>query len=221
VPLVSALRWDTGVQVHAGQERAEVTASLTEGTAAHPVFREDNDGRQVAVRGVIRPAAGLVIGGSGSRGLFVSRTAADRALADGAPGAASDFTQTAWGADIEYSRGYYVLRAETVVSRWTMPAVRQPTIANPLRAAATFVEARYKVRPALYLAARADHLGFSRITGSSGTEPWDAPITRVEFGGGYRLARTVLVKLAYQLDWRPDAGRHTGHFPSAQLVYWF
>ena len=50
---------------------------------------------------------------------------------------------------------------------------------------------------------------------------WDAAVTRVELGLGYRLRRNVRLKGAWQYDWR-DGGRvqREGH-AAAQLAYWF
>ena len=50
----------------------------------------------------------------------------------------------------------------------------------------------------MYAAARFDHLGFSDVTGATATLPWDAPVTRVEVGGGYSIQRNLLLKLSYQ-----------------------
>jgi len=218
VPLVSAFTWDTGVQVHAASDRVDATASVTAGTVSNPLFHDDNDGKQVAGRLAFRPVIGLVLGASAARGPFVSRTAARGAVGDGNEGR---FTQTAWGADVEYSRDYYVVRVETILSDWTLPIVRAPNLDMPLRAFSTSVEGRYKIQPGLYVAARLDHIGFSQITGLTATDTWDAPVTRVEVGGGYSLQRNLVLKLSYQYNSR-DGGRvHTLNLAAAQLVFWF
>ena len=155
---------------------------------------------------------------SAARGPFVSRTAARGAVGDGHD---DRFTQTAWGADVEYSRDYYLLRLETIVSDWTLPIVRAPALALPLRAVSTSVEGRYKIRPGLYAAARFDHLDFSEIAGTARTDTWDAAVTRVEAGVGYSLQRNLLLKLSYQYNAR-DGGRvRRLGLPAAQLLYWF
>src|SRR5437899_6738614 len=46
VPLVSAFRWDTGVQAHATVGILSVTAAVTAGTVSNPLFSDDNHGRQ-------------------------------------------------------------------------------------------------------------------------------------------------------------------------------
>jgi len=221
VALVSAFRWDTGVQVHAGAPNGLVnaTASLTTGTLSNPLFKDDNGGRQLAGRLELRPAAGVLLGTSLARGPFVTDAASRTAVGDGRDNA---FTQTAWGADVEISHGYYLLRVESIVSAWRLPIVGAPATALPLRAVATSIEGRYKIRPGLYAAARFDHLGFSDVTGTSGRVPWEAPVTRLEVGAGYSLLRNLLLKASVQRNTR-DGGLldQRGRLAEAQIVWWF
>jgi hypothetical protein len=218
LPLVTAFRWDTGVQVHTASALVDLTAAITAGTLSNPLFKDDNSGQQIAGRVTVHPIAGLLLGASAARGPFVSNTAARGAVGDGHDGA---FTQTAFGGDVEYSHAYYVVRAEAVFSEWKVPLVGMPVIDTPLRALGTYVEGRYKVRPGLYVAARADHLGFSEVTGSLGPQTWDAPVTRIEIGGGYSIQRNLLLKLSCQHNTR-DGGRVTGStLAAAQLQFWF
>ena len=216
--LASGFRWDTGVQVHAAAKAIDATVSVTTGTVSNPLFRDDNSGRQIAGRLSARPASGLIVGASAAHGPFVTETAARGAVGDGRDG---EFTQTAFGGDVEYSRDYYLVRAETVFSQWRVPAVGAPVIDVPLRALATYVEGRYKIRPGLYAAARVDHLGFSELTGTSGRTTWEAPVTRIEAGGGYSIRRNILAKVTGQHNVR-DGGRvRSLNLMAAQIVYWF
>ena len=48
MPLVSAFRWDTGVQAHAKVGMVSATAAVTAGTVSNPLFSDDNQGRQFA-----------------------------------------------------------------------------------------------------------------------------------------------------------------------------
>jgi hypothetical protein len=218
VPLANAFRWDTGVQVHAGNEVIDATGSITGGTLSNPRPRDDNGGRQVAGRVTLRPVPGLIVGGSGARGAFVSQMAVRAALGETG---VEDFRQTAWGADVEYSRDYYLLRFETVVSDWTLPLLSAPSRKLPLRAVATSGEGRYKVRPGLYVAARLDHLGFSEIATGLTSETWDAPVTRATLGGGYSIQRNLILKAEFQRNAR-DGGRvRRESLGAAQLVFWF
>jgi hypothetical protein len=98
----------------------------------------------------------------------------------------------------------------------------RPALDNPLRAVSTSAEGRYKLAPGFYVAARFDRLGFSEITGTQATLPWDAPVTRVEAGVGYSLQRNLLLKASVQEN-RRDGGRlkRRATLGAAQIVFWF
>lgn len=215
--LVSAFRWDTGVQVHAANDFIDGAAAVTTGTLGNPLVGDDNAGKQVAGRMALRPATGLIVGLSAARGPFLTRGASERA---GAARGAGRFTQTGWGADLEYSRDYYLVRFETIVSDWRLPIISAPTLDLPLRAVSTLVEGRYKIRPGLYAAARLDHLGFSTITGSATSNRWDAPVTRVELGGGFSVQRNLLLKLTFQHNTRAGGRVTRANLAAAQIVFW-
>jgi hypothetical protein len=219
VPVVSAFRWDTGVQVHAASRVLSGTIAVTTGTISNPRLKDDNDGLQVAARGEARPIVGLVLGTSVARGAFV----ADSALSSAGFGMTDEkFEQTAWGADAEYSRDHYLVRAETIVSAWRIPFVGQLVAPDALRAFSLSVEGRYKITPGVYAAARVDRLGFSTVTGTLTSEPWDAPVQRVEVGSGFSIQRNLLLKLSFQHNTR-DGGRlaTSAKLAAAQLVFWF
>ena len=174
-PIANAFRWDTGVQAHGAFRWLEATGSVTNGSLARPLFRDDNRGKQLAARVVLKPATGLVVGLSASRAPFVTTAAAGAANAN--PG---DFVQQVFGADAEFSRDHYLVRVETVVSRFTLP-----TIQPRLHARATMLEGRYKLTPRVHVAARLDHLGFNTIAGQTRAATWEAPVARWELGTGY------------------------------------
>ena len=222
LPVIAGDRWDTGVEVRIGVDPVSVTAALTQGTLSDPRVEDDNDGKQIAGRVEVRPALGLVLGASVARGEYVTREAG---LALPAAPRLESYRQKALGMDLEYARGYWVIRSETVLSRWEIPQVQHPLVTDTLGAWGTFVEARYKIRPGLYTAARVDHLGFSRIAGTlfeGRPTSWDAPVTRVEAGAGYSFRRNVLLKIAVQRNWR--TGVTFGARESvagAQVLLWF
>ncbi len=228
VPLINGFRWDTGVQVHAVTQGGAIaiTGSITAGTLSNPVLDDNNGGRQIAGRVEARPLTGLVAGASFARGAFLD----DDAVAAATRGVrASEFMQTAWGGDVEYSRDHFLVRAEVIASEWDVPACsacevtrRTPRIDSPLGAVTFSVEGKYTLTPGLYAAARIGHVGFSEIAGTSVTLPWDAPVSRLEIGGGYAIQRNLVAKVAFQIN-RRDGGRLTSHanLPAVQLVYWF
>jgi hypothetical protein len=214
LPLVNALRWDTGVQARVGSQRLEALAAYTTGTLSSPQVRDDNGGRQLSARVAARPVVGLVLGASAARGAYLHRAATATLAVDG-----DSYVQQALGLDVECSRDYWLVRAEGVWNAWDVPAVREPWVSGPLRARAVSVEARYKLMPGLYAAARLDRLGFNRLPGMA--VPWDAPVLRLEAGGGYHLRRNLLAKLVYQHNRRHDGRRRPLDVAAGQLLFWF
>jgi hypothetical protein len=222
VPLVSAYRWDTGIEAHAEGRGLDVAGAVTTGTLSNPRVGDDNGGRQLSGRIGVKPAVGLVLGVSGARGAFLRRALADlySPLSGG-----GDFTQTAIGFDAEYSRDYWIVRGEAIRSRWTLPSIAAPRIDGPLSADAAFVETRYRFTPRLYAAGRVDRLTFSKIEGARFFDgvptSWDAPVTRLEIGGGISLQRNLTLRAVVQRDWRDGGRERKKTYVSGQLSYWF
>lgn len=213
VPLVNAFHWDTGIQAHVATTWLDAAASVTNGSPSHPLVRDDNAGKQIAGRIAAKPLTGLVVGVSGARAPYLTR-AALRAVGHESDG--NTFAQNAFGVDVEYSRGYYLLRSEAVISRWQLP-----TLAPTLTASSIMAEGRYKLRPGMYAAARIDHLGFNTITSPTRTATWDANVTRLEVGGSYLIQRNLELKLSLQRNVR-DGGRVPKLTVGAvQLGFWF
>jgi hypothetical protein len=217
VPLISAFGWDTGVQARLLTARTETAVSITTGTLSNPRVHDDNNTKQVSGRFALRPIPGLLLGASGARGGWLSREVPTL-------DALSHYTQTTAGADAEYSRDHWLVRSELVWTRWRLPFAAQPPEGPWVDALAAWVEGRYRFSPRWYLAARADRLGFSRITSTipgSQPVPWEAPVVRFEGGGGYYVRRNILAKASIQWNER-DGGRVTSRqFVSGQVAYWF
>lgn len=217
LPLVTAFHWDTGVQVTTGWSIVSVSASVTNGSPSRPRLSDDNDGKQIATRVSVVPTPGLSIGGSFARGAFLSR----RVLTLLQNADEASYTQRAHGLDIEYARGHALMRAEAVLSDWRIPMPAQSDTTVPLRAVALAVEGRYTFRPGAYAAARVEHLTFNHVSGSTGSARWEAPVHRLEIGGGYYLQRNVVARASLQINHR-DGGRVTrARLLAGQLQYWF
>jgi len=212
VPLVNALRWDTGVQVRYGAGPVEASAAVTQGSLSDPQVGDNNGGKQFSARVGWVPVTGLVLGVSGAKGEYL----ADDVTATLPAGIDRHSQQDAWGVDFEYSRNRWILRSEAVWSDW-----QTPMLDRTLHSFGVYGETRFKILPGLYTAARFDHLGFGEIPGLTGPVTWDANVWRVEGGIGYTPLRRVLTKLTYQHNWR-DGGRvREDGLVSVQVVLWF
>jgi hypothetical protein len=214
VPLITAFEWDTGVQVSWKTGPLEVASAITNGTLSSPRVSDDNSGKQVTARAAVTPAVGLILGVSAARGAWLSRDVA---------GSASP-AQRAVGADVEYSRDHWIARGEMIWTRWEFPSPLAPSPSRAVSAAAAWVEGRYRMTPRVFLAARADRLGFSELRGTliqpDGAE-WDAPVRRLEGGIGYYVQRNLVLRATVQGNWR-DAGHvRQRTYVAGQLAYWF
>ncbi|MEQ1897413.1 MAG: hypothetical protein ABL971_08510 [Vicinamibacterales bacterium] len=218
LPLVNALQWDTGLQVHAESDVVEVTGAVTAGTISNPRLRDATGLRQLVARAVVRPMTGLVLGTSVARGPFLTSGAEAWSRSRHDDG---EYIQTSLGADAEYSRGHTLVRGELMRTAWNVPHLWSATAGRPLTALALSMEVRQTLRPGLYAAGRLEHLGFSRITGQGRQSEWEAPVSRIEVGGGYRLTRSLELKASFQHNRRETFrfGRFTGL--ASQLAYWF
>ena len=212
LPLVNPLKWDTGIQARLGRDPWQLAVAVTQGTIANPRVRDDNSGKQLAGRFGWRPAFGWTLGTSFARGEYVAdevHAAVDAELDAG--------RQTSWGIDTEYSVGHVVLRAEAIWSRFEMPTLDS----GALGAFGGLIEARYKLSPGLYLAARMDHMRHDRVEATGGAIRWEAQITRIEAGIGYYLHRHVLAKASFQYNERGGGHVTSRGLPAVQLLFWF
>ncbi len=211
MPLVSAFQWDTGVQVSWKSGALDLAGAVTNGTLSNPRMSDNNNGKQLSARVAVTPTVGLILGASAARGSWLSRTVT--------PGA--EPAQRALGADLEYSRDHWIVRGEAVWSRFAFPTVLAPSTSRAVDAMATWIDGRYRVTPRIFLGARADRLSFSELQGSTATLPWDAPVTRLEWGAGYFIQRNFILRVTAQSN-RRDAGRVRNRtYIAGQLAYWF
>jgi hypothetical protein len=219
VPVVASTRLDTGIQMRWRSRWLDMRAALTRGTLSHPLARDNNDGNQLAGRIAVTPTPALILGLSAARGTFVDDAAIESLPAELRQ---ETFAQRALGLDAEWSWSRFLFRTETILSSWDLPAVAAPRIDRPLRALSLMGEGRVKITPRVYAAARVDGLRFSNVADGAGLfRPWEAAITRLEVGGGFRLHRNATVKLVYQHNWRDTPRLDRARFVAMELSYWF
>lgn len=217
LPLIDGTRYDTGVQLRVGDRPIQAAVALTRGSPSNPVVHDDNGGKTLAGRVEVRPGPGLAIGLSAAQGAYLAR----EALEDRPELRARDFQQTAVGADVEWSAGYWLLRAEAVHSAWEAPSWSAGGPDHSLTAWGVTGEVRYRILPGLHAAARYDHVGFEQLPAPGSSQTWDAPVSRVEVGGGWAPLRGLLLKLAWQQNWREGGGQRRDGLLAAQAVLWF
>ena len=212
LPLITAFRWDTGVQVRVGPSHLNASAALTNGTVSDPRTRDNNGGKQISGRVQWQPSAAWSLGGSAAHGAYL----ADAVLANATVITGSGGSrQRALGVDGEYSRDYWQVRGEVIWNQWEIP-----TLSQDLAAVSLFAEGRYKIFPGTFVAGRVDRLTFSQLRSAGGGATWDAPVTRIEAGVGYYLRPNLLAKGSYQHNWRDGGGVRRLGLLAAQLQFW-
>jgi hypothetical protein len=131
------------------------------------------------------------------------------------------YAQRTFGADAEYSAGYWLVRGELIAARWDLPILGAPPISNPLTSTGAYVETRYRVLPGVTLAARVDHLAFNDQSGTYSTLPWDAPVTRIEGGVSWSVVRHMVLRFSLQHDTRTRGTVTSATLPAGQVTLWF
>ncbi|MDZ7360837.1 MAG: hypothetical protein ONB46_08940 [candidate division KSB1 bacterium] len=169
------------------------------GAPSNPVYVNENKRMMIFGRLHLQPVIGLTLGVSAANGGYLNNAVVKSAHPDLKP---EQYAQTLAGADVEYSRGYFVFFGESVWSRW-----ESPFITDPLEALAFSAELRYKILPRLFVAGRYGRLQFSEIADAGDldadgrlSEPWEFPVWRFESAIGYNLSRHALVKAVWQIN---------------------
>jgi hypothetical protein len=217
VPMIATSRWDTGIQVRVGRPTLEGALAFTVGSLSYPLVKNDNGGGQVAARLAWQPLPSLLLGLSAARGAFLSDVV--REARPDIPDQRYD--QRAIGVDGETSWGRWLFRGEFVANAWTVPALSEPRIIDPLGSRAWYLETKVRLRPGLYVAARGSQLRFSTIRGSAGPNTWDANVSRVEVGAGYTIRRGLIVKTSLSSNWRDGGAVRESHLAGVQALFWF
>jgi hypothetical protein len=218
IPIISAARWDTGVQARWSREWLEVMGAWSRGSPAVPVIRETNGGSTWSGRAIVRLPVGLTLGASGARGQWVERSALD--LVPEIHRRRS--TQALAGVDAELGLGSWLLRGEILRVTFDVPVA--PPFDGRLPLWSSYGEARYRFHPRWQVAARAGRLDFGRVLPTPATgslTPWDASVSRLEGTIGFRAHRQVDIRAGWQHNWR-DGGRvRERGFPALQVLVWF
>jgi len=202
MPLVDDSYWDVGVTAVGSSRPLEYALGVTTGTPGWgSTSQEENSGKTVLGRVGLMPAAGVRIGVSGAYGPYLVHSLNSQLPAGHQ---VEDYHQRLALVDAEWVTGHIEARAEGAYNVWETPTV------GDLPVQSGYVELKYAFTFGGYLAARCDGMWFGRIADSSGAlHPWDANLTRLETGAGYRFSRAAQGKVVYQLtsyDQAPSTG---------------
>jgi hypothetical protein len=187
----SVERWDWALEV----KNAALGARPTEWDVADRGFRYP------AVTGRIgwRPNAPWTLGMSGSTGVYLREEAIDRLPRSVSPG---DARETVIAADARWARHRLEVWSELFAARFGVPIV--PSAAGAVPRAehadtlAWYLEARWRVLPAAWVALRWNQQFFGDVPdGQGGQRAWDRDAWRIDLGVGWRPLRWAQAKLQY------------------------
>jgi hypothetical protein len=197
VKLVAKQAYLTGVQLFGKLGWFGYSLGLANGALSNPTDMSLTRRPMVFGRVHVQPMIGLALGVAAASGNYLNHSLVQSRHADLQP---EEYRHTIAGADIEYSRGYFVFFGEGAFSRW-----KSPYLDESLDAVAFSAEGRYKILPRLYIAVRYGQIDFSEITDAqdmdadgSLLEPWEFPIRRFEAAIGYNLSRQAIIKAVWQ-----------------------
>jgi hypothetical protein len=218
MPLVSASRWSTGLEVRWQRDGFEAAGAWSLGPPGMPAAVDFTAGRQISGRAAVVLPFGATIGVSGAHGRWIDEAVLSLVPVDRRDRSA----QTTVGLDGEVGSGPWLVRAEWLRTSYAMPWTDPAAAPAAVSAWSGFVEARRRLHARWQVAVRLDRLSFSSLTGSAGvTMPWDAPIDRAEAAVAFRATRRLELRGGWQHNWR-EAGRvRERGFPAAQALFWF
>ena len=208
LPLVYDSCWDFGGSLVGSVWRLEYLVAVTSGTLSDPRSsgRDNNDGRQLALRLGFVPFTGLLLRGSFARGPYLDRAVGDTLAVSGRD--VEDFHQQIAGLSVEYGIRHLQINAEVAVNSWESPNILDGgNRSQDLEVFGYYVEGKYNLRAGLDVALRYGGLRFGDIDDGSGAGrslPWDYDVGRLEFGFRYRPTEHLITKLATQFN---DFGR--------------
>jgi hypothetical protein len=215
VSLISASRWDTGVQISGQVRGLTLAGAITEGPPARPSVRDRTPGLGWSGRASFTLPAGVTLGASGGTGNWIDREVLEQASLEG-----SAASQSVVGVEAEAGRGRWLLRTEWFHAAFTLPI---GAASLHLGTRVGYVEGRYRFSPRWQVGTRVERLRFTPVQGttSGGPTPWDADVDRVEAALSYRVMTSMEIKAGWQYNWR-DGGRvRERGYPAIQLHFWY
>lgn len=160
-----------------------------------------------------RPDAAWNFGVSGSAGAYI---VADPASALPAGSRRQDFQQQALGLDASYAHGHLQLWSEVILSRFQVPNVGNADSVS------YFIEAKYKFTESLFGALRWNQQFFDTVAnGGGGSAAWESRVMRIDAAVGYRLNRSLQLKLQYSYGHENSPAPNADHLLATQLTWRF
>jgi hypothetical protein len=128
----------------------------------------------------------------------------------------SDYNQVTLGYDVGYARQRWQWWGEVFLTRFEVPNVGNADVA------AYYIEAKYKINPGLFAAARWNQELFGTVNnGTGGQETWGHDMYRIDLALGYRFTRHLQSKLQYSFGHRNASPQQGEQLIAAQVTLKF
>lgn len=127
-----------------------------------------------------------------------------------------DYNEILIGQDLTYEWHHWQVWAEIHEARFEVPRVGNADVLG------YFVEAKYKITPQLFVAARWNQQLFDTVPNGAGGEiPWGLDAWRLDTAVGYRFTEYTQLKLQYDLEHDDNARHGYGHLFATQFTVRF
>lgn len=193
-----SLDYPLGVEVFGEAYRFDYRVAAVSLPTSHVGYEPKPTGRlRPAIGGGFSPMVGLRFGASFTAGPYLNDEVAPTALKGDQW---TDFQQRVVAFDASFSHGYLETHAEGARGSYDIPS-------GKITGFTYYGEAKYTFTPRFFLAARAERNKYPFIRPTSATAPstatWAARLTDFvdgEFGGGYRVSPSTLIKVSVRGD---------------------
>ncbi len=127
-----------------------------------------------------------------------------------------DYRETLLGQDASFAWHHWQLWAEIFETRFAIPGIGNADVVS------YYLEAKYKITPQLFTAARWNQQLFSDIPlADGGSGVWGRDLIRADLSLGYRFTEHAQIKLQYSLQQEQHAEREVSHLVASQLTLRF
>lgn len=127
-----------------------------------------------------------------------------------------DYRERMFAQDASFAWHHLQLWAEAFEARYSNPKVGDAAVLG------YYVEAKYKLTPRWFVAARWNEQHYGRITELTGTQTkWGRDTTRADLATGFRFTAHTQLKIEYSLQHYASGPRENEHLAAAQFVLKF
>jgi hypothetical protein len=208
LPLLYDNCWNTGLEVFSTVGEVDLSAAMLSGSVTEPTRTQEKDIPQGTAKVSWSPSPAWRVGVSGFYGPYFVE-----GMVGLDPGQESqDFPNSGVVGDFYWGSRWVDVYAEGMICEWQHPQLPD------LTASSAYGEVKYKFMPKWYVAGRFDFIDFGEVTDSTGREvPWDYPVSRIEYGIGFKPRPRVILKAVGQHNRFEDAEQYDSDHYAGQL----